>query len=42
MMALLRYFSHFSLDVDNLTDDELAKEWGRLQFSLKQTGQYKE
>lgn len=37
MMALLRYFSHFTLDVDNLTDDELAKEWGRLDYALKTT-----
>jgi len=39
MMALLRYYSHFTLDVDNLSDDDLAKEWGRLMFALKQTGQ---
>jgi hypothetical protein len=40
MIALLRYFSHFTLDVENMTDDELAKNWGQLQYALKQTGQY--
>jgi len=42
MMALLRYYSHFTLDVENLTDDQLAKEWGYLVYSLEQTNQYKE
>jgi len=41
MIALLRYFSHFTLDVDNLSDDDFAKTWGQLQYSLEQTGQYK-
>jgi hypothetical protein len=40
MIALLRYFSHFSVDVDNLNDDDFAKMWGQLQYSLEKTGYY--
>jgi len=40
-MALLRYFSHFTLDVDNMSDDDFAKDVGRLYFALEATGQMK-
>jgi len=39
-MSLLSYYSHFTLDVDNMNDDDIAKHWGRLQYSLEQTNQY--
>jgi len=42
MIALLRYFSHFTLDVENMSDDELAKNWGQLKWGLISTGQYNE
>ena len=41
MMALLSYYSHFTLDVDNMDDTELAKKWGYLVYSLEQTNQFK-
>jgi hypothetical protein len=40
MIALLRYFSHFTLDCENMTDDELAKTWGQLKYALTKTNQY--
>lgn len=35
--AYIRCYLH--LDPDQLTDDQLAKEWGRLEYWLKKTGQ---
>ena len=39
MLALLRYFSHFTLDVDNMSDEDFYRDWGRLKYALKITGQ---
>jgi hypothetical protein len=37
--ALLRYYSHFVLDPDEMTDEQFCKAWGQLYYSLQQTGQ---
>jgi hypothetical protein len=37
--ALLRYYSHFTLDPDKMDEDEFYKAVCQLQYSLKQTGQ---
>lgn len=40
MIALLRYFSHFRLDPETMSDEDFAKAWGQLQYGLEKTGHY--
>lgn len=40
MLALLAFHSKFSLDVDNMSDDEIVLAWNRLQYGLTKNGQY--
>jgi hypothetical protein len=35
----MAYYSQFRIEPDNLSDDDFAKMWNRLEFALKTTGQ---
>lgn len=37
LAALMRFYLH--INPDELDDDQFAKEWARLKWVLKQTGQ---